>query len=177
MIDHDLSVLVGPARPVVQRDSALVVPQKTCLFSMLITKAGTDFRAPDSATKSIMNRTVPWWFAFLLRFFIIIVLTCFQCNHDGMVRFQGSRLLNEIALKSHRTVVIRLFTKVFHYHRFNMLSVQITTAWSDFRAPDCSPKSLLNRLGLPRLPRGSPEAPPELSPSSPGAPLGLPRSS
>ena len=48
----------------------------------------------------------------------------FKANHDGMVRFQASILLNEIALKSHRTVVIRIFTKVFHYHRFNMFSVQ-----------------------------------------------------
>ena len=48
----------------------------------------------------------------------------FKANHDGMVRFQASILLNEIALKSHRTVVIHIFTKVFHYNRFNMFSVQ-----------------------------------------------------
>ena len=48
----------------------------------------------------------------------------FKANHDGMVRFQASRLLNEITLKSHRTVVIRNLTKVFHYRRVNMFSVQ-----------------------------------------------------
>ena len=48
----------------------------------------------------------------------------FKANHDGMVRFQASILLNKIALKSHRTVVIRNFTKVFHYRRVNMFSVQ-----------------------------------------------------
>ena len=41
-----------------------------------------------------------------------------------MVRFQGSRLLNKIALKSARAVVIRLFTKVYHDHRVNMFSMQ-----------------------------------------------------
>ena len=48
----------------------------------------------------------------------------FNANHEGRDRFQGSRFRNEITLKSHRTVVIRFFTKVCHYHRFNMLSVQ-----------------------------------------------------
>ena len=48
----------------------------------------------------------------------------FKANHDGMVRFQASKLLNEIALKSHRTVVIRLFNKVYHDNRVNTFSVQ-----------------------------------------------------
>ena len=48
----------------------------------------------------------------------------FNANHDGVVRFQGSRLLNEITLKSHRTVVIRLFTKVLHNNRDNMFSME-----------------------------------------------------
>ncbi len=48
----------------------------------------------------------------------------FNANLDGTDRNQGSRLLNEIALKSHRTVVIRLFTKVWHDHRFNICSMQ-----------------------------------------------------
>ena len=41
-----------------------------------------------------------------------------------MVQFQGSRLLIKIALKSARAVVIRLFTKVLHDHRFIMFSMQ-----------------------------------------------------
>jgi len=48
----------------------------------------------------------------------------FKANPDGTDRFQGSRLLNKIALKSSRAVRIRFFAKVYHDNRVYMFSVQ-----------------------------------------------------
>ena len=82
------------------------------LFSTQIRTARTDLRAPTCSTKSFLSRRVPCGLAFLLRCVVIIVFTCFCANPPGTDRFQGSKLLNQIALKSSRAVRTCVFTTV-----------------------------------------------------------------
>ena len=67
---------------------------------MRIRLAGTDYRAPHCSTKTLLNRFLPYGFAFQVSYTEIIIQHVSNANPDGTDRFQGTTAIGISAHKS-----------------------------------------------------------------------------